>query len=119
MAINETEVLPTPGDTGLSRRRFLARSLQSGLALALCELAPGVNLGFVGEVLAGTRQLDYAGWEDLYRREWHWDRVTWGSHTNACSPGTCLFHVYTRNGLVWREEQAARRADSWAARRLA
>ena len=108
MASNEIEVLPAPGDTGLSRRRFLARSLQSGLALALCELAPGVNLGFVGEVLAGTRQLDYAGWEDLYRREWHWDRVTWGSHTNACSPGTCLFHVYTRNGLVWREEQAAR-----------
>ncbi len=105
MATNEIETLPKAGTT---RRGFLALGAKSTVALALCELAPGLNAAFVGEVLAGTRAIAYAGWEDIYRKEWQWDKVTWGSHTNACSPGTCLFHVYTRNGLVWREEQAAR-----------
>jgi len=117
MASNEPGILPGNGGTarGTTRRGFLALGVRSTLALALCELAPALDRGFIGEVLAGTRSIAYAGWEDLYRRQWHWDRITWGSHTNACSPGTCLFHVYTRNGLVWREEQAARTRASNAA----
>jgi len=79
----------------------------SSLALALSELAPGLSGDFVGDVLAAERAIAYASWEDIYRQKWQWDSVTWGSHTNACSPGTCLFHVYARNGLVWRQEQAA------------
>lgn len=92
----------------VTRRGFLEFGVKSSLALALSEFAVGLDRGFVGEVLAADRVIEYASWEDIYRKQWQWERVSWGSHTNACSPGTCLFHVYTRNGLVWREEQAAR-----------
>lgn len=92
----------------LTRRAFLERSAGAALTLSLCELAPALAPGFVRSALAAPGAVAYASWEDLYRKEWRWDRVSWGSHTNACSPGTCLFHVYVKNGLVWREEQAAR-----------
>lgn len=35
-------------------------------------------------------------------------QVSWGSHTNQCAPGGCSFRVYSRAGVVWREEQTAR-----------
>jgi len=57
MANNEIETLPKAGTT---RRGFLALGAKSTVALALCELAPGLNSVFVGEVLAGTRAIAYA-----------------------------------------------------------
>jgi DMSO reductase family type II enzyme molybdopterin subunit len=92
------------GVAGISRRGFFKFTL----SLTLADLASGFSPSFVREVLAATKQIQYAGWEDIYRKIWKWDSVTWGSHTNACSPGTCLFHVYVKNGLVWREEQVAK-----------
>ena len=89
------------------RRDFLKRGGALTLALSSLSTAPG----FVREALAGRQTPGYAGWEDLYRREWKWDKVAWGSHLNICWPqGSCLFHVYVRNGIVWREEQAAKTA---------
>lgn len=52
------------------------------------------------------REYAYAGWEDLYRKKWTWDKVTWGTHLVDCYPGGCSFRVYSKDGVVWREEQA-------------
>jgi DMSO reductase family type II enzyme molybdopterin subunit len=49
----------------------------------------------------------YRSWEDLYRRKWTWDKITYGTHLVDCYPGSCLWRVYTKQGVVWREEQAA------------
>jgi complex iron-sulfur molybdoenzyme family reductase subunit alpha len=47
----------------------------------------------------------YRDWEDLYREEWDWDSKARSTHSVNCT-GSCSWQVYTRNGQVWREEQA-------------
>jgi anaerobic selenocysteine-containing dehydrogenase len=49
---------------------------------------------------------DYRSWEDVYRQQWRWDKVTWGTHCVGCYPGNCPYRVYVKDGLVWREEPA-------------
>lgn len=98
----------TNADAGVSRRQFLKAGGGLSLSLSLSQLGGALSMGFVNEALAAEPGVPYVGWEDLYRREWTWDKVTWGSHTNVCFPGNCSLHVYTRNGIVWREEQAGR-----------
>ncbi len=49
----------------------------------------------------------YRSWEDVYREKWTWDKVVWGTHCVDCYPGNCPFRVYVKDGIVWREEQAA------------
>jgi DMSO reductase family type II enzyme molybdopterin subunit len=44
--------------------------------------------------------------EDAYRAKWRWDKVTWSTHCVNCSPGNCPVRVYTKDGVVLREEQA-------------
>jgi DMSO reductase family type II enzyme molybdopterin subunit len=95
-----------------SRRRFLAGTGATALTLRLAQLGGTVSSGFVGRALAGEAPLDYRGTPDLYREIWTWDKVTWGSHTNVCLPGGCSFHVYVKDGMVWREEQAAHNVSS-------
>ncbi len=46
-------------------------------------------------------------WADRYRERWTWDQVTFGSHAVDCYPGGCSWRVYTKNGKIVREEQAA------------
>jgi DMSO reductase family type II enzyme molybdopterin subunit len=108
--MGKSEQLDAASDNGKaldeSRRRFLKTSGGSALALSLTQLGGVVSSGFVGEVLAGEGGISYHGTEDLYRDIWKWDKVTWGSHTNVCVPGSCSFHVYVKDGMVWREEQA-------------
>jgi DMSO reductase family type II enzyme molybdopterin subunit len=45
--------------------------------------------------------------EDKYRDLWKWDKVTWGCHAVDCYPGGCPWRVYSRDGKIVREEQAA------------
>ncbi|MFQ5666128.1 MAG: molybdopterin-dependent oxidoreductase [Candidatus Binatia bacterium] len=45
--------------------------------------------------------------EDTYRNAWKWDKVTWGCHAVDCYPGGCPWRVYSRDGKIVREEQAA------------
>jgi len=56
--------------------------------------------------------VSYEHWEDIYRLQWKWDKITHGCHTNGCMPGSCPFHVYTKDGVVWREEQVAHASAS-------
>jgi DMSO reductase family type II enzyme molybdopterin subunit len=50
----------------------------------------------------------YEGFADVYRQMWRWDRVAKGTHlVNCVYQRNCCFHVYIKDGLVWREEQFA------------
>ncbi len=92
---------------GIDRRSFLKLS-SGGLALGLISLKSAFSPIHAGEITSGDRIIDYNSTEDLDRSQWSWDSVTWGSHTNQCAPGGCSFRVYTKNGVIWREEQSAR-----------
>jgi DMSO reductase family type II enzyme molybdopterin subunit len=95
-----------------SRRRFLKTGGGGALALSLTRLGGAVSAGFVARALAADGGIRYEGTSDLYRELWSWDKVVWGCHTNACLPNSCSFHVYVKDGIVWREEQAARNKAS-------
>jgi DMSO reductase family type II enzyme molybdopterin subunit len=92
----------------ISRRTFLKGS---GAAVSILSLS---SLGFLGGNTPANaaetllNEWDYTGWEDLHRKEWTWDKVTWGTHLVDCYPGNCLWRVYTKDGIVFREEQAAK-----------
>jgi DMSO reductase family type II enzyme molybdopterin subunit len=89
-----------------TRRQFLKATGVTTLALSLD------SIGFLGGVANATEKVfqkwEYKGWEDLHRDEWKWDKVTYGTHLVDCYPGNCLWRVYTRDGIVWREEQAGK-----------
>jgi DMSO reductase family type II enzyme molybdopterin subunit len=87
----------------VSRRTFLKGAGGAALALGLTRL--GLRFGSSQDEI--YTYYEYAGWEDLYRRKWTWDKVTWGTHLVDCYPGGCSFRVYTKDDIVWREEQSA------------
>ena len=85
---------------GIHRRDFLKAAGAMGISLGLFHLEgiePGASAAEPGPVDAEVR---YRSWEDVYRNEWRWDQVHWGSHTNQCFPGGCSFRVYSRGGVV-------------------
>ena len=50
----------------------------------------------------------YGGWQDVYRERWTWDRVVRSTHfVNCWYQSHCSWNVYVKDGVVWREEQAA------------
>jgi anaerobic selenocysteine-containing dehydrogenase len=88
-----------------SRRTFLKGAGGAALGLSLTRL--GFRLADISAQDEVYTYYPYAGWEDLYRKKWRWDKVTWGTHLVDCYPGGCSFRVYTKDGIVWREEQSA------------
>lgn len=94
------------GASRWSRRDFLKVSGGSTLSLSMTHLGGAVSTGFVGRVFAADQTVSYSSTEDLYREMWKWDKVSWGSHTNVCLPGSCSFKIYVKDGMVWREEQS-------------
>ena len=95
-----------PQPAQLNRRDFLKRSGGTALTLSAAQLGGVISSQFVGEVLAGEKSVSYSSTDDLYHKLWSWDKVTWGTHTNACAPNGCSFRVYVKDGIVWREEQS-------------
>ncbi len=89
-----------------TRRQFLKITGTTALALSLD------SLGFLGGVAHATEKVfqkwEYKNWEGLHRDEWKWDKITYGTHLVDCYPGNCLWRVYTKDGVVWREEQAGK-----------
>jgi DMSO reductase family type II enzyme molybdopterin subunit len=96
----------------IHRRDFLKAAGATGLSLSLFQLKCLSPYAASAEPGSMNAAVSYGSWEDVYRNEWHWDAVHWGSHTNQCAPGGCSFRVYSRDGVVWREEQAARSGAS-------
>jgi len=89
-----------------TRRRFLKITGATTLALSLDSI--GFNGGEAHATGKVFQKWSYGNWEDLHRDEWKWDKVTYGTHFVDCYPGNCLWHVYTKDGIVWREEQAGK-----------
>jgi DMSO reductase family type II enzyme molybdopterin subunit len=93
----------------VTRRDFLKGT--GGLVVGLSLTRLGfryLDLGAPGSAEEEVfRYYAYDSWEDLYRNKWTWDKVTWGTHLVDCYPGGCSFHVYSKDGIVWREEQSA------------
>ncbi|MEK6671953.1 MAG: molybdopterin-dependent oxidoreductase [Nitrospirota bacterium] len=89
---------------GVTRRGFLKTA---GFALAGLSISKDV-FGFTKIQSIGDPLKEYAyrGWEDLYRKEWTWDRVQYATHSVGCV-GKCSLKVYSKNGIPLREEQTA------------
>ena len=87
----------------VSRRKFL-----TGTGLGLLAMLAGPGLVFSKVQAIGDPLKDYAyrGWEDLYKKEWTWDRVQYATHSVGCV-GKCSWKVYSKNGIPLREEQTA------------
>jgi len=91
-----------------NRRDFL----KSGALAALGAAIPGCRKVEKPQMEAFTGPLDplraypYRGWEDLYRKQWTWDKIVRSTHSANCT-GSCSWNVYVRNGVMIREEQAA------------
>ncbi|PLX59662.1 molybdopterin-dependent oxidoreductase [Sedimenticola selenatireducens] len=87
---------------GSTRRGFLKAMGQVSLGML-------VNGSIVMRTLAQTKdpmmQHDYTGWENFHREQWSWDKKTRGTHLLNCT-GSCPHFVYTKNGVVMREEQS-------------
>ena len=88
----------------VNRRAFLKGSGAAVIGLGLTRLLPLPNFDRAITTAART----YSSFEDVYRQKWTWDKVTWGTHLVDCYPGSCSWRVYTKDGVVFREEQAAR-----------
>ena len=85
-----------------SRRNMLKLAGAASLS-AIFGGSPTLRVLAETPVAAGPH--DYSGWEKLYREQSRWDRKTRGAHLINCT-GACPHHVFTRDGVVIREEQS-------------
>ncbi len=90
--------------TGLDRRDFIKAGSAATVFLTLNTLAPRKVKAKKKDEPEPYR---YRGWEDLYREEWTWDSVAKCTHSWANCSGGCVWDVFVKDGIVWREEQAA------------
>ena len=108
----------------LSRRNFLRSAGAATLLLSMDRLSfMHCGAGWAQEGAAPPIP-PYRTWEDVFRNKWRWDKIVRSSHfVNCWYQAHCAWDVYVKDGIVWREEQAADypaiRADLEAARREA
>ncbi|MEZ5553250.1 MAG: molybdopterin-dependent oxidoreductase [Pseudomonadales bacterium] len=92
--------------TSFDRRDFLKVSTASALSLML----PSFHARTEASVSALLDQPApaYTSWMDVYREQFTWDSVHRGTHLINCwYQSHCAWDVYVKDGLVFREEQAA------------
>ncbi|WP_323001609.1 molybdopterin-dependent oxidoreductase [Denitromonas sp.] len=86
----------------MSRRDFLK-------AAGVTSLGSLIGGSYALQTLASTidpsGSFDYTGWENFHREQWSWEKKTRGAHLVNCT-GACPHFVYTKNGVVLREEQS-------------
>ena len=90
----------------VSRRNFLKTGVAAATGLAMPNFIArsGISL----EALAATAPPDFVSWLDILRKQWTWDKTVRGTHMINCwYQAHCAFDVYVKDGLVFREEQAA------------
>ncbi|HMM78201.1 MAG TPA: molybdopterin-dependent oxidoreductase [Gammaproteobacteria bacterium] len=91
--------------TNWDRRDFVKFMVGTGIGLSLPSFA--ARSGEPVQALLATAPA-YTGWKDLYRKQWTWDKVVRGTHIINCwYQAHCAWDVYVKDGLVFREEQAA------------
>lgn len=88
-----------------SRRAFLGAATAVGGSLALPNFVIKAAEAAAPNKLAIPA---YTGWKDVYRSQWSWDRVVRSTHhLNCWYQAHCSWDIYVKDGLVYREEQAA------------
>ncbi len=87
----------------VTRRSFIKGTGAAIAAIGMSRLVPLPSFDRIMTTAART----YSSFEDVYRQKWSWDKVTWGTHLVDCYPGSCSWRVYTKDGVVFREEQGA------------
>jgi len=88
---------------GMNRREFLTSTGLMVSSLYLSKLS-------IREVYAQTQPAayPYRSWEDLYKKQWTWDKVVKGTHLVNCGyQAACCWDIYIKDGVVIREEQTA------------
>ena len=53
-----------------------------------------------------TPRVRTANGANAYHKKWTWDSVAWATHCVDCYPGSCMYHIYLRDGKVAFEEVA-------------
>lgn len=86
-----------------TRRQFL-KGMGTGIGTVV--LNPQLVFSKIQAVEDPLKDYEYRGWEDLYRKEWTWDRVQYATHSVGCV-GKCSLKVYSKDGIPLREEQTA------------
>ncbi|MDP6978364.1 MAG: molybdopterin-dependent oxidoreductase [Myxococcota bacterium] len=90
----------------VTRRRFLQNFAAGGAGLALG--LPRLTLTPERAAAGWFDPVSYDDWRDIYRQRWKWDRVVRGTHLMNCwYQANCSWNVFVKDGIVWREEQAA------------
>jgi complex iron-sulfur molybdoenzyme family reductase subunit alpha len=83
--------------------------LKTGGLLGLAALFPPAARAALEEFdivdVDPLQSYPYRGWEDLYRKQFTWDRVVRSTHSANCT-GSCSWKVYVKDGVMLREEQA-------------
>ena len=92
---------------GFTRRDFMKQSGAAALVLSLGQLRFAASSALAAEDVA-SQEYPYRNWEDVYRHKWVWDKVVRSTHcVNCWYQAHCAWNVYVKDGMVWREEQAA------------
>ncbi len=90
--------------TAMTRRHFLKTSGAIVAVLALSSLEPAAPTASHAWAADGSDA--YGDWRDLFRQKWNWDKVARCSHTRTNCLSSCAWHVYVKDGIAVREEQA-------------
>jgi DMSO reductase family type II enzyme molybdopterin subunit len=99
---------------GFSRRGFLigTGAGAAGLGLWLYALrrrdaGPAKQVGPPPKPRTPVTPVRYGDYTDVWRERWTWDKVAKGTHTRANCIAACAWDVFVKDGVAWREEQAA------------
>src|SRR5512140_583827 len=90
----------------LTRRNFLRSAGVATLLLSLDRLSIAQVAPERDASAAAVPIPSYRTWEDVYRKQWTWDRVVHSTHNRANCMSACAWNVYVKDNIVWREEQA-------------
>lgn len=95
--------------TKFDRRQFLIGASAATVTLGLGRLAVGLPDAHArSDVLQEVTRRAYHGWQDVYRQRWTWDSIHKGTHyVNCWYQRGCNWNVFVKDGVVFREEQAA------------
>ncbi len=92
-------------NSAFTRRTFIKGAGATLLTLSLRQLR--LEPALASSAGKSEKQDAYRSWEHIYRQQWRWDAVFKGTHLRSNCLSACAWDVYVKEGVVWREEQAA------------